>query len=324
MEMSRVSDDKSIFDRLYQKEHKVFHNSADPQLTFKPRIKEKRIRDKELAKLAAMPLDERFNHLYAKGVEQRLKKRNLPKDEMAALERKREEKELEECTFAPMTTWKKVFAHLEQDDEIDYVGNIGVMDGEVEHEVELEGEFEQEYVVAEEGQEETGVTTILGDLDEGEQQEQPAAEGYAEYAEVPAGQEYEDQGQGQEQYYAEEQYVAEEQYTEGEYAGEQYTEGEYAGEQYTEEQYAEPADTRTSRLGSVATQESGAFSLGLDDEQFEFGEVEAANEEAQQALGIVQEVAEDALPPPPSDAAAVAAAATTPPAAPDENPMGLF
>lgn len=177
---------KNVFERLQQKEKKIFYREEDPNLTFKPKILEKTIvdPDSELAALTHMPLEERFDRLYQQGVERIEKKRMLPKDEEAALRKKLEDKELKQCTFKPRTTWKKVFGHsvqsydgdmegiesfeftentddLDFGDEEDFEEERG--DGESEEglEEEVEGEGEEE-----EGEVTTGLTDILGEMRE--------------------------------------------------------------------------------------------------------------------------------------------------------------
>lgn len=60
---------KSVFERLQRKNFVTYERERDENLTFKPKILEKKIKDEEVANLVAMPLDERFDRLYKEGKE---------------------------------------------------------------------------------------------------------------------------------------------------------------------------------------------------------------------------------------------------------------
>ena len=274
-----------IFERLYVKEHKVFHTAADENLTFQPKIISKKVKSEQVAKLTSMPLDERFNYLYEQGVSRQATKRNLPKNEKEEIRRRVEEEEMKECTFTPRTTWKKVFGNLEREDEVDYVGVVEVMEVmevmEGEEELEFGGEWEggggyeeeeeEGGVYGEEEGEITGIADILGEVgveevgDDGGRRQSVAWDEYA----LEAG--------------GEEEYVAAD-----------YAAAEYAGDEKAAEYYEEGTEgTEQAARGHLATAESSAFSLGLDHEDFEFEDVEAVNELEEKAVGYGGEEEEE-------------------------------
>ncbi|GMH87360.1 hypothetical protein TL16_g10832 [Triparma laevis f. inornata] len=175
---SITGSEKTVFERLQRNDFKVFHNERDENLTFKPKILEKKIKDGEgeLAKLVAMPLDERFDRLYKEGKERIEKKNMLPKDEQAAINRRKEQEELRECTFKPKTTWKQVFGMgaFDDDDSYDYGHESSFMaNGEggfefVDKKDDFDDEFDEEIGQGEDEDE------VLGSVDQANVQAQEA------------------------------------------------------------------------------------------------------------------------------------------------------
>eukprot|EP00519_Triparma_laevis_P013042 CAMPEP_0182508234 /NCGR_PEP_ID=MMETSP1321-20130603/24616_1 /TAXON_ID=91990 /ORGANISM="Bolidomonas sp., Strain RCC1657" /LENGTH=695 /DNA_ID=CAMNT_0024714277 /DNA_START=22 /DNA_END=2106 /DNA_ORIENTATION=+ len=174
---SLTGSEKSVFERLQRNDFKVFHVEKDENLTFKPKILEKKIKDGEgeLAKLVAMPLNERFDRLYKEGKERVEKKNMLPKDEQAAVRRRQEQEELRECTFKPKTTWKAVFGMnaFEDDDSYNYGNESSFMDnGEGGFEfVDNRGDFVDDDFDEVIGQ---GEDEVLGTVDQANVQAQEA------------------------------------------------------------------------------------------------------------------------------------------------------
>ena len=172
---------KDVFERLTQKEKKVFLRAKDPNLTFTPKINEKKLidPDSELAALTQMPLGERFDRLYQQGVDRIEKKRLLPKDESKAIKKKLEDEELKNCTFKPKTTWKKVFGQnmgSYNEIEMNEAGSFEFSDNDndMEFHVGEEDEWEEEEVE-------------VPDESEGEGEEEGGEEGEGEGGEEEVG-----------------------------------------------------------------------------------------------------------------------------------------